>query len=61
MHGLCMEIAPALFADAGPGCLRGACPEGAKSCGRARQIRDERRALIDSLQTIDERPTDGQE
>ena len=24
MHRLCMEIAPALFADAGPGCLRGA-------------------------------------
>ncbi len=35
MHRLCMEIAPALFADAGPGCLRGACPEGEKSCGKA--------------------------
>lgn len=28
----CKEVAPALFADAGAGCVRGACPEGAKSC-----------------------------
>ena len=48
MHRLCMEIAPALFADAGSGCLRGACPEGAKSCGKAAQIRDERRRLIEA-------------
>ncbi len=34
MHRLCMEIAPALFADAGPGCLRGACPEGEKPAAR---------------------------
>ena len=34
MHKLCMEVAPALFADAGPGCVRGACPEGEKSCRR---------------------------
>lgn len=32
----CKEVAPALFADAGPGCVRGKCPEGAKSCGRSR-------------------------
>ncbi len=49
MHRLCMEIAPMLFADAGPGCLRGGCPEGAKTCGRAAQIRAERKAWIDSL------------
>lgn len=46
MHLLCMEIAPALFADAGPSCLRGACPEGAKSCGRSKEIRAERAALL---------------
>ena len=34
MHRLCMGVAPALFADAGPGCVRGACPEGEKSCRR---------------------------
>ena len=33
MHRLCMEVAPALFADAGAPCLRGACPEGEKGCG----------------------------
>ena len=32
---LCKEVAPALFADAGPGCVRGRCPEGEKSCGKA--------------------------
>ena len=49
MHRLCMEVAPALFADAGPGCLRGACPEGAKSCGKAKDIKLERQMLIDQL------------
>ncbi|MGN0971871.1 MAG: FAD-dependent thymidylate synthase [Aristaeellaceae bacterium] len=49
MHRLCMEIAPALFADAGPGCLRSACPEGAKSCGRAAEIRKARRDMLDAL------------
>ena len=29
----CAEIAPGLFWDAGPGCIRGRCPEGKKSCG----------------------------
>lgn len=28
----CMRIAPALFADAGPGCMRGHCPE-SRPCG----------------------------
>ncbi len=49
MHRLCMTVAPALFADAGPGCLRGACPEGEKSCGRAAENREARRAMLDSL------------
>lgn len=33
MLKLCAEKAPGLFFDAGPGCVRGHCPEGAKSCG----------------------------
>ena len=49
MHRLCMEVAPALFANAGPGCLRGVCPEGEKTCGRMLQIRSERKAWIDNL------------
>lgn len=49
MHRLCMEVAPALFANAGPGCLRGACPEGEKTCGRARLIREERQKLMEQF------------
>lgn len=49
MHRLCMEVAPALFADAGPGCLRGACPEGEKTCGKMLQIREERKAMLAAL------------
>jgi thymidylate synthase (FAD) len=33
--------APRLFFGAGPGCVRGACPEGAYSCGRADEVRRE--------------------
>ena len=54
MHRLCMEVAPALFADAGPGCLRGACPEGAKSCGRAAEIRARRQVELDALRQTEE-------
>lgn len=46
MHALCLEVAPALFANAGPGCLRGACPEGAKSCGKSAEIRAARKLLL---------------
>lgn len=49
MHRLCMEIAPALFADAGPGCLRGACPEGEKCCGRVLQVRQARKEMMEQL------------
>ena len=34
MLALCQDVAPAIFADAGPGCVRGSCPEGEKSCRR---------------------------
>ena len=33
MLKLCRQVAPVLFENAGPGCLRGRCPEGAMSCG----------------------------
>jgi len=49
MHRLCLEAAPALFENAGPGCLRGACPEGEKSCGKAAQIRQERKELLERI------------
>ena len=46
MFELSYAEAPALFEDAGPRCLRGACPEGAKSCGRQQEIRLEREAFV---------------
>lgn len=39
MRELVIEAAPELFRDAGPGCLRGGCPEGRMTCGRAAEMR----------------------
>ena len=33
MFDACYKVAPLLFENAGPGCVRGKCPEGEKSCG----------------------------
>ncbi|MCL2797206.1 MAG: FAD-dependent thymidylate synthase [Firmicutes bacterium] len=33
------KVAPNLFADAGPKCLVAACPEGVKSCGKAKEVK----------------------
>jgi thymidylate synthase (FAD) len=38
---LARQAAPELFADAGPGCLRGACPEGSMTCGAITEVRRE--------------------
>jgi len=45
MLRLARKAAPLLFADAGPGCVRGACPEGTMSCGEAAAVRKEYREL----------------
>ena len=37
MLELVKEVAPVMFADAGPGCVRGHCPEGDKCCGKPRR------------------------
>ena len=37
---LVKEVAPHIFSKAGPGCLYGNCPEGAMSCGRAKEMRE---------------------
>ncbi len=44
MLKLCKEAAPHIFAKAGPGCVYGACPEGAMSCGKAAQVREKFRS-----------------
>lgn len=38
MLAICKQIAPELFRDAGPGCVRGFCPEGEKCCGKPRKV-----------------------
>ncbi len=35
------RVAPVLFEGEGPACLRGPCPEGEFSCGRADEVREE--------------------
>jgi thymidylate synthase (FAD) len=46
MFELCYERTPELFEDAGAGCLRGPCPEGEKSCGKAAEIRAGHKAFL---------------
>ncbi len=45
MLRLCKREAPVIFENAGPGCVSGPCPEGAKSCGMAADMRDYYRHL----------------
>ena len=45
MLRLCKREAPVIFENAGPGCVSGPCPEGAKSCGMAVDMRDYYRHL----------------
>lgn len=33
-------VAPNLFKNAGPGCVRGKCPEGKMTCGKTREVRE---------------------
>ncbi len=40
MLRLCREVAPSLFAHAGPSCLNGPCPEGSMTCGRIKEMRE---------------------
>lgn len=37
----CRQAAPTIFEHAGPGCVSGPCPEGAKSCGKIQDVRRE--------------------
>jgi thymidylate synthase (FAD) len=41
MLKLVLQVAPNIFMNAGPGCIRGACPEGEMTCGRASEVRRE--------------------
>lgn len=39
MLKLVQDVAPVIFATAGPGCLKGQCPEGEYSCGKAAEVK----------------------
>lgn len=39
MLRLVLEVAPSLFRNAGPACVRGSCPEGKMSCGKLKEVR----------------------
>jgi thymidylate synthase (FAD) len=39
------EIAPTIFLKAGPSCLKGTCPEGEYTCGKASEVRDYFKAI----------------
>lgn len=40
MLWLCKGVAPVLFKNSGPRCLRGACPEGRMTCGKMKEVRE---------------------
>lgn len=45
MLKLVRAIAPTIFAQSGPGCVAGPCPEGEYSCGKAAEVRRHFRSL----------------
>lgn len=40
MLKLCCSVAPTLFKNAGPSCVRGACKEGKMTCGKAVEVKN---------------------
>ena len=45
MWKLVYPVAPTLFRYAGPGCLKGPCPEGRMCCGKMEEVRAEFAAM----------------
>ncbi len=45
MLRLVKQVAPTIFKNSGPGCVRGKCTEGEMTCGRPDEIRDKFRKL----------------
>lgn len=41
-----LRVAPAVFCNSGPACLRGACPEGKKCCGRQQEVKARHEQLL---------------
>ncbi|WP_027389881.1 FAD-dependent thymidylate synthase [Chrysiogenes arsenatis] len=36
----CLAVAPSIFCESGPGCVRGICPEGTMYCGKIKDVRE---------------------
>jgi len=45
MLGEVKKAAPVIFKDSGPGCVKGKCPEGKMSCGKAAEVRKKFKSL----------------
>jgi len=45
MLRLVREVAPVMFRDAGPGCIKGPCPEGKMTCGKMQEVREKYKNL----------------
>ncbi len=43
-----LEVAPNVFENCGPSCLRGACSEGKKTCGKAKEVKQRFERLKES-------------
>lgn len=51
MLRLCLEVAPHIFAYAGPSCVAtGKCPEGKMTCGRMKEVQAHYKALADKTE-----------
>lgn len=46
MLKLVYSVAPHLFAQAGPPCLKGNCPEGKMTCGKPKEVKEYYKALL---------------
>lgn len=46
MLKLVKPVAPVIFDQAGPPCLNGKCPEGPRSCGKTKEVRQRVKAVI---------------
>ena len=46
MFALVSDVAPALFATAGPACVRGKCSEGRKTCGQAADVKRKQQTIL---------------
>ena len=44
-----LKVAPNVFASSGPSCIEGACSEGKKSCGKASEVKERHRKLLEEI------------